>query len=262
MSGTDYYQSVIQAVWVNNTRKPFDDPRVRRAMHLVLNKPVLVEVVKEVAPMLVGGFIYPFSEFATPKAKLAKRVGYQSDPTAAIKEARQLLAAAGHGDGMKNVDFLVREVQHLQALGRGHSSHAARNSEDRERICARVQVSVWFDEAQAGKFDLAISAIVSTLIDPSDYFNAWYGKGGPQNYSKWSNNDFQTLLPQIDRELDDAKRKALILQSRSHHGAGSTAAASVVGKDQRWLVQLCQGSQSQGLLRYLRRRPFGYLLAR
>ena len=30
---------------------------------------------------------------------------------------------------------------------------------------------------------MAIGAIVSTLIDPSDYFNAWYGKGGPQTAS-------------------------------------------------------------------------------
>ena len=33
MTGTNYYQSVIQAVWVNNAKKPFDDRRVRRAMH-------------------------------------------------------------------------------------------------------------------------------------------------------------------------------------------------------------------------------------
>jgi len=26
--------------------------------------------VKDVAPMMVGGFIYPFSEFATPKGEL------------------------------------------------------------------------------------------------------------------------------------------------------------------------------------------------
>src|SRR5438132_5384363 len=78
MSGTDFYQSVIQAVWVNNTKKPFDDPRVRRAMHLVFDKPVLVEVVKEIAPMLVGGFIYPFSDFATLPDKLSERLGYQS----------------------------------------------------------------------------------------------------------------------------------------------------------------------------------------
>jgi ABC-type transport system substrate-binding protein len=96
---------------VNNDKKPFDDPRVRRAMHLVFDKPVLVEVVKEVAPMMVGGFIYPFSEFATPKAQLAERLGYRADPKTAIQEARQLLAAAGYAKGIKDVDFVVREAQ-------------------------------------------------------------------------------------------------------------------------------------------------------
>ena len=78
---------MIQATWINNKKKPLDDPRVRRAMHLVLDRPVLVDVVKDVAPMMVGGFIYPFSEFATPKEELRKRLGYQADPAAAIKEA-------------------------------------------------------------------------------------------------------------------------------------------------------------------------------
>src|SRR5712671_5499111 len=110
MSTTDHYQSVIQATWMNNKRKPLDDPRVRRALHLALDKPVLVDVVKDVAPMMVGGFIYPFSEFATPKEELAKKLGYQSDPEAAIKEARALMAAAGHADGVKGLDYLVRDV--------------------------------------------------------------------------------------------------------------------------------------------------------
>ena len=78
MSSTDFYQSVIQAVWVNNKKKPFDDPRVRRALHLAFNKAVLVDVVKDVAPMMVGGFLYPFSEFATPAEQMAKRLGYQA----------------------------------------------------------------------------------------------------------------------------------------------------------------------------------------
>src|SRR5919108_2828319 len=110
MTSTNFYQSVIQAVWVNNDKKPFNDPRVRRAMHLVFDRPVLVDVVKDVAPMMVGGFIYPFSEFATPPEKMAARPGYQADPTAAIKEARQLLAAAGYPNGLKNVDFMVRDI--------------------------------------------------------------------------------------------------------------------------------------------------------
>src|SRR5207253_1812617 len=35
LTAVDHYQSVIQATWFNNKRKPLDDPRVRRAMHLV-----------------------------------------------------------------------------------------------------------------------------------------------------------------------------------------------------------------------------------
>src|SRR5215831_5988401 len=110
MSGHSLYQSAIQGIWINNTKKPFDDPRVRRAMHLALDRPALVDVVKDIAPMLVGGFIYPFSEWATPPPQLSERLGYQADPTAAFKEAKQLLAAAGHAKGLKEVDFLVRDA--------------------------------------------------------------------------------------------------------------------------------------------------------
>ena len=82
-----------------------------------------------------------------------------------------------------------------------------------ETILRTVQISAWFDDAQAGNFDLTIEAIVSTLMDPSDYFQAWYSKDGPQNYAKWHNEAFQRLLPQIDREEDDSKRQALVRQA-------------------------------------------------
>jgi ABC-type oligopeptide transport system, periplasmic component len=38
MSSTNFYQSVIQGTWVNNKKKPLDDPRVRRALHLVFDR--------------------------------------------------------------------------------------------------------------------------------------------------------------------------------------------------------------------------------
>ncbi len=199
---------------MNNTKKPFDDPRVRRAFHLVFNRPVLVEALKDIAPMLLGGFIYPFSEFATPTAKLSERLGYQADPTAAIKAARQLMAAAGYANGLKGVDFLVSDgaTFKLWATAIQAMLKEALNVESTLRI---VQITNWFDDAQAGRFDLAIRPVVSTLIDPSDYFRSWYGKDGPQNYSKWSNKEFQELVEQIDRELDEAKRKALVAQAEA-----------------------------------------------
>ena len=214
MTATDYYQSVIQATWVNNKKKPLDDPRVRRAMHLVLDKPVLVDVVKDVAPMMVGGFIYPFSEFATPKEELGKRLGYQPDPAAAVKEARALMAAAGYGKGIKGLDYLVRDVATFKLWSQAIQA-MLQESLNIESNLRTVVESVWFDDTKSGNYDLAIGAIVSTLLDPSDYFNAWYGKDGPQNYSFWDNKDFQALSYQIDREVNAGKRLALIRQAEA-----------------------------------------------
>jgi peptide/nickel transport system substrate-binding protein len=207
-----FNQSVIQAFWTNMKRKPLADPRVRRAIHLAMDRNALVEVVKDAAPMQIGGFVYPFHEFSTPRAELEKKLGYQKDIKPAVQEARRLMQEAGHGQGIKGLDFCVRDIATfklwavaIQAMLKEHI-----NIETNLRT---VQTSVWFDEAAAGNFDLAISAIVSTLMDPSDYFSAWYGKNGPQNYSVWTNEQFHSLAGQIERELDGNKRKALVRQA-------------------------------------------------
>jgi peptide/nickel transport system substrate-binding protein len=212
MTFADFYQSVIHGIWVNNAKKPLADPRVRRAMHLALDKHIMVEVVKDVAPMLVGGFIYPFSEWATPPEEMSRRLGYQTDPKPALQEARRLLAEAGHPQGIKGLDFMVRELAHhkLWSVAIQAMLKETLNIESNLRT---VQTSVWFDEASAGNFDLTISAIVSTVLDPSDYFNSWYAKDGPQNYSKWHNQAFEDVLKQINREIDEDRRKALIRQA-------------------------------------------------
>jgi peptide/nickel transport system substrate-binding protein len=205
-----FNQSVIQAFWTNMQKnKALADPRVRRAIHLAMDRHALVEVVKDTAPMQVGGFVYPFHEMSTPRADLEKKLGYQKDIKPAVQEARRLMKEAGYGNGLKNLDFVVRDIATfklwavaIQAMLKEHI-----NIESNLRV---VQTSVWFDEAQAGNFDLAISAIVSTLMDPSDIFSAWYGKDGPQNYSRWTNAAFHDLAHQIDRELDDNKRKTMV----------------------------------------------------
>ena len=78
-----------------------------------------------------------------------------------------------------------------------------------------VVESVWFEDAASGHFDLAIGAVVGTLLDPSDSFSAWYGKDGPQNYSFWDNKEFQALTPRIDREVDPAQRLPLVHQAEA-----------------------------------------------
>jgi peptide/nickel transport system substrate-binding protein len=177
-------------------------------MHLIFDKQVLVDVVKDVSPLMMGGFIYPFSEFATPTDQLVKRVGYQADSDTAIKEAKALLAAAGQGNGMQPLDFMVRDLNHHKLFGAA-IQEMLRAVGIQTNLRTAVE-SVWFGDAGAGNYDLAIGAIVSSLLDPSDYFNAWYRTGGPQNYSFWHNAEFDGLLDQIDTEVDVGKRLALI----------------------------------------------------
>src|SRR5262245_19359363 len=205
-----FNQSVIQAFWTNMEKnKALADPKVRRAIHLAMDRHTLVEVVKDTAPMQVGGFVYPFHDMSTPRAELEKKLGYQKDIKPAVQEARRLMKEAGYASGLKNLDFCVRDIPTfklwavaIQAMLKEHL-----NIECNLRV---VQTSVWFDEAQAGNFDLAISAIVSTLMDPSALFGAWSGKNGPQNYSRWTNAPFHDLASQIERETDDAKRKTMV----------------------------------------------------
>src|SRR5256712_10936535 len=205
-----FNQSVIQAFWTNMQKnKALADPRVRRPIHLATDRPALIDVVKDTAPMQIGGFVYPFHEMSTPRAELEKKLGYQKDIKPAVQGARRLMKEAGYPNGLKNPAFVVRDVAPLQLRA------VAIQGMLKEHLYNQSNLPVahgpgWFDEAQAGNFDLAISAIVSTLMDPSDIFSAWYGNDGPQNYSRWTNAPFHDLASQIERELDDSKRRAMV----------------------------------------------------
>jgi len=207
-------QSVIQAVYMNTKKPPLGDPRVRRAMHLCLDRHALIDVLKDVAPMMVGGFVYPFHEMSTPREELFKRPGYQRDTKAAVQEAKRLMAEAGYAGGIKNLTFLVRDIISFK-----HWSVAIqamlKETLNIETNLRTVQIAQWFDEAAAGNFDITISAVVSTLMDPSDYFTAWYGKDGPQNYSFWTNPAFHDLARQIEREVDEGRRKTMVRQAET-----------------------------------------------
>ena len=213
MSGTDFYQSVIQATWMNNKKKPMDDPRVRRAFHLVLDKPVLVDVVKDIAPMMVGGFIYPFSELRHAIARAQQAAGLPGRPDRLDQGSQGADEGGGLREGHPGPRLPGARGRRASSCGRRPSRPCC----SRRSTCRPTSAPPWnrcgSTTCDTGKFDLAIGAIVSTLLDPSDYFNAWYKKGGPQNYSQWDNPKFNALLPQIDSEVDPKKRLELIRQA-------------------------------------------------
>ena len=161
-------------------------------MHLAFDRPALVDVVKDVTPMRVGGFIYPFSEFATPTDRTVQAHRLSGGHrTAALKEAKALMAARRvPRTGCKEpLDFMVRDVPSFKLWAQAIQAMLQEGLGVKCNLRTVVE-SVWFDDTASGHYDLAIGAVVSTLLDPSDYFNAWYRTGGPQNYSAWDNKKF------------------------------------------------------------------------
>ena len=183
-------------------------------MHLPFDRPVLVDVVKDVAADAVGGFIYPFSEFATPTDGTRQAARLSGGLRGRDQGGPRAVGGGGPRRRHQGAGFPGARRGDLQALGASHPGDAAEGLNIQCNLRTVVE-SVWFDDAASGNYDLAIGAIVSTLLDPSDYFNAWYRTGGPQNYSFWHNEKFDSLVRQIDREVDAGKRLALIRRAEA-----------------------------------------------
>ncbi len=86
----------VTLVTFNSKKPPFNDPRVRRALSLAIDRWKAAEVLPRSSIMrYVGGYLRPGSEFAAREEDLVKMPGFSKDIEASRNEARRLLAEAG-----------------------------------------------------------------------------------------------------------------------------------------------------------------------
>jgi peptide/nickel transport system substrate-binding protein len=149
----------------NHERKPFDDPRFRRALTLALDRwegskhLSKITILKE-----VGGFQVPGSPYAASEAELTKLAGFSKDIEASRKEARRLLREAGVPDGFSFVftnrnlpepyePMAVWLLDQWRKIGLNAS----------QRV---LESAAWFSAIRSGDFEITIGAQCGYIVEP------------------------------------------------------------------------------------------------
>ena len=199
--------------YFNTTVPPMDDVRVRRAFSLAVDRDGLAEFRKTVTPLT--GFV-PDGIFP----------GYENQKTESFNplRARQLLAEAGFRDAsgaydpsrfpantieiLYNTSESNRQVsEFVQAQWKQHLGVTVRlrNEEFRTFLGTRTR------REYTG---LARAGWVGDYMDPFTFFDIFTTVGG-NNGTGWLDARYVALLRQANREVEQARRYALLAQAEA-----------------------------------------------
>ena len=193
----------------NTTRPPFNDPRVRKALALTIDKWRLVE-------RFLGGGGIPANHLVpdgTTNYDRAPGLGY--DP----QEARRLLAEAGYpgGKGFPAFNYL------FDSVSGGGKIHLKLGTEMQhmweEQLGIHVELKemekrVYLDAQTHLDYDLTRSSWVGDYNDPNTFLDLFRSDNG-NNRTGWKNARYDELMDQADREIDLRRRAGLLRQAET-----------------------------------------------
>ncbi len=184
---------------MNVTREPFDDPRVRYAINLAIDREEAVDAVFLGNAVPAGPLSDALADWALPTESFPC---YAHDP----ERARQLLAEAGYSDGFS---FTILTF----GTRRDVADTAQVLQAQLERVGLDVEVNVaefgtFVQDWQNSNFDAFVS-LNGGSIDPDGYLHRTFITGGSTNVFLYSDAEVDELL-EIGRTTSDMSARQSI----------------------------------------------------
>jgi peptide/nickel transport system substrate-binding protein len=207
----------------NHRKKPFDDPRVRRALALAIDQWHGAPAISKIANVhTVGGIVFPGSPLAATKEELQQIAGFWPDIEKSRAEAKRLLKEAG-AEGL-SFELLNRGVdQPYKYVGTWLVDEWSKIG---LHVTQNIQpTGPELDALRSGNFQVALVAnchgVPNPLIDvqaylPSSIYSANYGYyEDPQEVDLYGRMLHETDFPKQRALMRDFEKYVLDTQAHA-----------------------------------------------
>ncbi|ETW93184.1 MAG: hypothetical protein ETSY1_40335, partial [Candidatus Entotheonella factor] len=215
---------VIHQLHMNTKKEPFNHPDIRRAVHLAIDRHVIIEKAMD-GLGIPCAILDPdlFGDYALPMEEVLQMPGCRRDKTEDLAEAKRLVAKH-YPDGVD----IVLSVRSLPT----YLDHAPLVMPQLKKIGIRAKMKTWESAAgfaawARGDFTVIGSqATAMTFMDPSAPFTLIFTTESPRNYGRLPLPQLDELYEKSLRELDEQKRIAIFHEYQRRILRGDTPAVT------------------------------------
>jgi len=195
---------------VNRTAAPFNNPDIRRALVLAIDRKAFIDTVSQ-GDNAVGGTMLPPPDgiWGLPPEMLNVVPGYSRDVEKNRAEARALMEKAGYGpDKRLKVKLTTRSVAIYRDPARLLQSQLRDIYIDADLEV--VETSLWFARLGRKEYTLGVNATGNGIDDPDQTFFENFACKSSRNYTGYCNPEIEKLMEQQSVEPDAEKRRRLV----------------------------------------------------
>ena len=189
----------------NTRRPPFTDPRLRRAFALAIDRDAIVTKILRGAQRSAHALTPPGT------AGYTAATGIPTD----VAAARRLLKEAGFegGRGLPAIDLLFNSSENHRVIAEAVQEMWRRELGADVRLTSQ-ELKVTQAARRAGDFQILRSDWIGDYLDPATFLDIFRSDSG-NNYTGWSNPEYDAALFAAARTADPAARLALLQKAES-----------------------------------------------